>query len=63
MTIIRLSLMTGLLVLAACQSTEIRAKCAGTADPASCERAEYEQLREIERRREVERPSGGGGGY
>jgi hypothetical protein len=52
-----------LLVLGACQSEEIRARCAITTDPASCGRAEYEQIRELDRRREVERLSGGGGGY
>ncbi len=49
--------------LAACQSEEIRARCAMTSDPAACERAEHEKMRELDRRREAERPSGGGGGY
>ncbi len=53
-------------LLADCSNTaeEIHRKCATAADPAACERAEYQKVREADDARLEQNSSmGGGGGY
>ena len=45
------------------QADEIHRKCATATDPAACERAEYQRMRETDNKLFEENANKGGGGY